>query len=100
MVSAMKPSRHQIAAGVTVVALGMLATVALASGGSGSPEPQSSPQPAAATPEVRTEVVRQTVRRRARASSSPSASASPSSSPSGRLLLRPQRGARTGRHAG
>ena len=53
MVSAMKPSRHQIAAGVTVVALGMLATVALASGGSGSTEPQSSPQPAAATPEVR-----------------------------------------------
>ena len=33
IVLAMKPSRHQIAAGVTVVALGVLATVALASGG-------------------------------------------------------------------
>ena len=102
MVSAMKPSRHQIAAGVTVVALGLLATVALASGGSGPPEPQPSPQPAAATPEVRTEVVRETVApREARASSSPSASASSAQLVAERrLLLRPQRRARAGRHAG
>jgi hypothetical protein len=91
----MKPSRHQIAAGVTVVALGTLATVALASGG--EPERSAAGAPAAAqsAPEVRTQIIRETVHRRARrsasggsggsgsssavrATASPSASASPS----------------------
>ena len=65
----MKPTRHQIAAGVTVVALGALATVALASGSTPATDTAAAPQSA---PEVRTEIVRETVHRRAKASSSPS----------------------------
>ncbi len=78
----MKPSRHQIAAGVTVVALGALATVALASGSTPATDTAAAPQSA---PEVRTEIVRETVHRRAKAASSPSGgsrSARSSSSPS------------------
>ena len=62
----MKPTRHQIAAGVTVVALGALATVALASGSTPATDTAAAPQSA---PEVRTEIVRETVHRRAKASS-------------------------------
>ena len=72
----MKPSRHQIAAGVTVVALGALATVALASGSTPADDTAAAPQSA---PEVRTEIVRETVYRRAKGSSS---SVRSSSSPS------------------
>jgi hypothetical protein len=65
MVSAMKLTRHHIAAAVTVLALGVLAAAALASGRSEAPQPsQPAAQAAAATPEVRTEVVRETVHRR------------------------------------
>ena len=71
----MKPSRHQIAAGVTVVALGALATVALASGSTEPNETAAAPQSA---PEVRTEIVRETVHRRAKGSGS-SGSGAPSS---------------------
>lgn len=61
----MKITRHHIAAAVTVLALGVLAAAALASGRPEAPQ-QSQPtaQAAAATPEVRTEVVRETVHRR------------------------------------
>ena len=64
----MKPSRHQIAAGVTVVALGALATVALASGDASTDEPSGAPAAAQSAPEVRTEIVRETVHRRAQGS--------------------------------
>ena len=62
----MKPSRHQIAAGVTVVALGALATAALASGDA----PTTQPSTAQSAPEVRTQIVRETVHRRAKRSAS------------------------------
>ena len=62
---AMKPSRHQIAAGVTVVALGALATVALASGS--TPATDTAAATASRRREVRTEIVRETVHRRAKA---------------------------------
>src|SRR5215217_2753528 len=70
------PSRVKIASFITVLALGALAAVALASGSGGDPAAVQ-PQDDVAKPKVRTEVVRQTVHRRADASSSPSGSASP-----------------------
>src|SRR5688572_1926308 len=87
------PSRAKIASLVTVVALGVLAAVALASGSGGDPAAVQT-QDDVAKPKVRTEIVRQTVHRRAKSASSgegggaagpaaaPSRSASPSSSPS------------------
>jgi hypothetical protein len=69
---AMKTSRHHIAAGVTVVALGALATVALASGESTSNDTSA----ARSTPAVRTE----TVHRQAERSASPDSSRSRSRS--------------------
>jgi hypothetical protein len=59
----MKPSRHHIAAGATVLALGALATVALASGGTGD-----ATAPRQSAPEVRTEIIH----RSGRSSASPS----------------------------
>jgi hypothetical protein len=59
----MKITRHHIAAAVTVLALGVLAAAALASGRSEALQPQPTAQAAAATPEVRTEVVREPVQR-------------------------------------
>jgi hypothetical protein len=75
----MKPSRHQIAAGVTVVALGALATVALASGDAAKTETAGAPVAAQSAPEVRTEIVRETVHRRAKRSASGGSGASGSS---------------------
>ncbi|MEO8689431.1 MAG: hypothetical protein ABI611_14615, partial [Solirubrobacteraceae bacterium] len=62
----MKPSRNHIAAAVTVLALGVLATVALATGG--TPQPAAAPVSSrvAPAPEVRTEIVRETIHRRAK----------------------------------
>jgi hypothetical protein len=81
---AMNPSRHQIAAGVTVVALGALATVALASGGTPSKDTVAAPTATQSAPEVRTEIVRETIHRRAKRSGSGSSgrSVSASSGPS------------------
>jgi hypothetical protein len=72
------PSRAKIAPAATLVALGALAAVALASGSGGDPAAVQT-QDDVATPEVRTEVVRRTVHRRAKAASSPSGSGSASS---------------------
>src|SRR5215213_6493194 len=72
------PSRAKIASFVTVLALGVLAAVALASGSGGDPAAVQT-QDDVAKPKARTEIVRQTVHRRAKAESSPSASSSPSS---------------------
>jgi hypothetical protein len=80
----MKISHHHIAAGLTVVALGLLATVALASGESSQSSEGGAPA-AQSAPEVRTEIIRQTVHRRAKRSSSGRGSGSSvrsSSSPS------------------
>jgi len=74
---AMKPSRHHIAAGVTVLALGILATVALASGG--KPESGAATPAAQSTPDVRTEIVRETLHRRGKRASAGGASSSRSS---------------------
>src|SRR5918994_5927968 len=71
------PSRAKIASLITLVALGVLAAVALASGSGGDPAAVQT-QDDVAKPKVRTEIVRQTVHRRAKAASSPSASSSPS----------------------
>jgi hypothetical protein len=60
----MRFTRNTIAAAATIVALGVLAAVALASGG--SPGTTTAPAPTAETdppPQVRTEVVRRTVHR-------------------------------------
>jgi uncharacterized membrane protein YgcG len=69
----MRFTRQSIAAAATIVALGVLAAVALASGGS---EPiTTAPAPTAETdpsPQVRTEVVRRTVHRNAGAQASSS----------------------------
>ena len=75
---AMKPSRQQFAAGVTVVTLGALATVALASGDASTSNPSAAPA-AQSAPEVRTQIVRETVHRRAKRSSSSSSGGSTSS---------------------
>lgn len=79
----MKPSRHQIAAGVTTVALGALATVALASGGDTKTDPSAAPAAAVTQPaaEVRTEIVRQTVHRRAKRSDASASSGRSGGSP-------------------
>ena len=66
----MRFSRSTIAATATIAALGVLAAVALASGGAEAPAP---PAPAAETDppvEVRTETIRRTVHRRAKAARS------------------------------
>ena len=71
-------SRTKIAALVTVIALGGLAAVALASGSGGDPAAVQTQDEVAAKPKVRTVIVRQTVHRRAKASSSPSAASNAS----------------------
>lgn len=72
-------SRAKIASFVTVVALGALAAVALASGSGGDPAAVQT-QDDVAKPKVRTEIVRQTIHRRAKAESSPSGGGSSSGS--------------------
>ena len=64
------PSRAKIASLVTLVALGVLAAVALASGSGGDPAAVQT-QDDVAKPKVRTEIVRQTVHRRAKAALEP-----------------------------
>jgi hypothetical protein len=65
---AMNTSRHKIAAGVTVLALGALATVALAAGGPEQRSPSAASASAVTQPaaEVRTEIIRETIHRRAK----------------------------------
>ncbi len=65
-------SRSSIAAALTILALGLLAAVALAAGGS-EPAATTAPAPAAETDppvEVRTKVIRRTIHRRPKAAAS------------------------------
>ena len=71
-------SRAKIASLVTLVALGVLAAVALASGSGGDPVAVQTQDDVATKPKVRTVIVRQTVHRRAKARTSPSAASSQS----------------------
>jgi hypothetical protein len=79
----MKPSRNHIAAAATVVALGALATVALASGGDPGTDSAAAPAAAVTQPaaEVRTEIVRETIHRRAKRSDASGSSGRSGGSP-------------------
>ena len=80
-------SRVKIASLVTVLALGALAAVALASGSGGNPAAVQTTDDVPAKPRVRTEIVHQTVHRRAKTRAASAGTSSGSSGAGGAVAV-------------